>query len=157
MYEFVGQNPAGLRDGRCCFRSVSSWSLSGCFTGIFRGRGAPVSISVETFPKASIPGTELDVPRLAAPRGPARGRARANLRDLTYRSSSTIAASARRAVCHAHWLPVRAHCACISLIPCLPPNLSREFFSRQIGPQFSSGNSVPETCAMRTVRGRGYM
>ena len=23
MYEFVGQNPAGLRDGRCCFRSVS--------------------------------------------------------------------------------------------------------------------------------------
>eukprot|EP01043_Picozoa_sp_COSAG02_P029480 COSAG02_NODE_1836_length_10713_cov_5.352271_5_plen_110_part_00 len=50
-----------------------------------------VSISVETFPKASIPGTELDVPRLAAPRGPARGRARANLRDLTYRSSSTIA------------------------------------------------------------------
>eukprot|EP01043_Picozoa_sp_COSAG02_P003699 COSAG02_NODE_92_length_37588_cov_135.916242_26_plen_61_part_00 len=45
---------------------------------------APVSISVETFPKAPIPGTELDVPRLAAPRGPARGRARANLRDLTY-------------------------------------------------------------------------
>ena len=51
----------------------------------------PIAISVETFPKAPIPGTELDVPRLAAPRGPARGRARANLRDLTYRSSSTIA------------------------------------------------------------------
>eukprot|EP01043_Picozoa_sp_COSAG02_P007268 COSAG02_NODE_215_length_28614_cov_43.077047_17_plen_73_part_00 len=54
----------------------------------------PIAISVETFPKASIPGTELDVSRLAAPRGPARGRARANLRDLTYRSSSTIAARA---------------------------------------------------------------
>eukprot|EP01043_Picozoa_sp_COSAG02_P121485 COSAG02_NODE_58323_length_277_cov_3.651685_1_plen_33_part_01 len=29
----------------------------------------PIAISVETFPKAPIPGTELDVPRLAAPRG----------------------------------------------------------------------------------------
>ena len=89
MYELVGQNPAGLRDGRCCFRSVSSSSLLVCLDGIFRS-AALVSISVETFPKDSIPGTELDVPRLAAPRGPARGRARANLRDLTYRSSSTI-------------------------------------------------------------------
>ena len=49
----------------------------------------PIAISVETFPKAPIPGTELDVPRLAAPRGPARGRARANLRDLTYRYYSS--------------------------------------------------------------------
>ena len=55
----------------------------------------------------------------------------------------------------AHSPPNRAHCACfgISLISCLRPNLSREFFSRQIGAQFSSANSVPETCAMRTVRG----
>ena len=44
----------------------------------------PIAISVETFPKAPIPGTELDVPRLAAPRGPARGRARANLRSLKF-------------------------------------------------------------------------
>ena len=65
----------------------------GMFHRNFPWARAPVSISVETFPKASIPGTELDVPRLAAPRGPARGRARANLRDLTYRSSSTIAAA----------------------------------------------------------------
>jgi len=40
MYEFAGPNPAGLRgeeaeDARC--RSVSSSSLSVCFTGIFRG------------------------------------------------------------------------------------------------------------------------
>ena len=53
----------------------------------------PIAISVETFPKAPIPGTELDVPRLAAPRGPARGRARANLRDLSTVCLSTIAAS----------------------------------------------------------------
>ncbi len=45
----------------------------------------PIAISVETFPKASIPGAELDVPRLArAPRGPAARPRAANLRDLTY-------------------------------------------------------------------------
>ena len=38
------------------------------------------------------------------------------------------------------------------LISSLRPNLSVEFFSRQIGAQFSSANSVPETCAIRTVR-----
>ncbi len=53
----------------------------------------PIAISVETFPKAPIPGTELDVPRLDAPRGPARGRARANLRDLSTVCLSTIAAA----------------------------------------------------------------
>eukprot|EP01043_Picozoa_sp_COSAG02_P028678 COSAG02_NODE_1749_length_11069_cov_88.967274_12_plen_91_part_00 len=50
----------------------------------------PIAISVETFPKAPIPGTELDVPRLDDPRGPARGRARANLRDLSTVCLSTI-------------------------------------------------------------------
>eukprot|EP01043_Picozoa_sp_COSAG02_P019241 COSAG02_NODE_920_length_15934_cov_11.363751_2_plen_84_part_00 len=45
----------------------------------------PIHDSVETFPKAPIPGTKLDMPRLDPPRGPARGRARANLRDLMYR------------------------------------------------------------------------
>eukprot|EP01043_Picozoa_sp_COSAG02_P076256 COSAG02_NODE_16107_length_1112_cov_15.309970_1_plen_294_part_00 len=50
--------------------------------------------------------------------------------------------------------PNRAHCTCfgISLISYLPPTLSREKCSRQIGRQFSSGKSSPETCAMRTVR-----
>ena len=48
----------------------------------------------------------------------------------------------------------RAYCARfgVSLISYLPPNLPRGIFSRQIGWQFSSGKSVPETCAMRTVR-----
>eukprot|EP01043_Picozoa_sp_COSAG02_P019959 COSAG02_NODE_973_length_15536_cov_5.108635_8_plen_117_part_00 len=49
------------------------------------------------------------------------------------------------------WFPVRAHCACtgVSLISCLPPNLSREFFLETDCGAFSSANSVPETCAMR--------
>eukprot|EP01043_Picozoa_sp_COSAG02_P030197 COSAG02_NODE_1917_length_10388_cov_116.704733_4_plen_175_part_00 len=43
--------------------------------------------------------------------------------------------------------PARAHCTCfgISLISYLPPNLSRAIFSRQIGAQFSSGKSSPDT------------
>ena len=36
----------------------------------------PIAISAFTFPKAAIPDTKLDVPRLATPRGRARGRAR---------------------------------------------------------------------------------
>ena len=51
----------------------------------------PIAIPVEKFLNRPFPGTEFDVPRLASPRGPARGRARSNLRDLMYRSSSTIA------------------------------------------------------------------
>jgi hypothetical protein len=39
--------------------------------------------------------TELDMPRLDAPRGPARGRARANLRDLSTVCLSTILAARR--------------------------------------------------------------
>eukprot|EP01043_Picozoa_sp_COSAG02_P035321 COSAG02_NODE_2523_length_8608_cov_10.605124_1_plen_46_part_10 len=39
----------------------------------------PIAIPVaEKLLNRPFPGTELDVPRLAAPRGPARGRARAN-------------------------------------------------------------------------------
>eukprot|EP01043_Picozoa_sp_COSAG02_P033079 COSAG02_NODE_2241_length_9405_cov_7.458951_1_plen_39_part_10 len=33
----------------------------------------PIAISVEKFLNRPFPGTKLDVPRLAAPRGPARG------------------------------------------------------------------------------------
>jgi len=47
----------------------------------------PIAISVETSRTRLFSGTKLDVPRLAAPRGPARGRARANLRGLIYRMS----------------------------------------------------------------------
>eukprot|EP01043_Picozoa_sp_COSAG02_P053896 COSAG02_NODE_6020_length_3870_cov_25.718377_3_plen_235_part_00 len=39
-------------------------------------------------------------------------------------------------------------CFGLSLISYLPPNLSRANCSRQIGGQFSSGKSVPETCAL---------
>ena len=45
---------------------------------------APIAIPVEKFPLEAFPGTKLDVPRLPAPRGPARGRARANLRILSF-------------------------------------------------------------------------
>ena len=37
MYEFVGQNPGVVRGEVARCRSVSSSSLSVCFTGIFRG------------------------------------------------------------------------------------------------------------------------
>ena len=59
----------------------------------------PMATPVEKFVNRPFPGTKLDVPRLAAPRGPARGRARANLRDLMYRSFClcTIAARPRGA------------------------------------------------------------
>ena len=40
MYEFAGPNPAGLRGEVARCRSVSSSSLSVCFTGIFRRHGA---------------------------------------------------------------------------------------------------------------------
>eukprot|EP01043_Picozoa_sp_COSAG02_P006205 COSAG02_NODE_175_length_31226_cov_95.275934_2_plen_76_part_00 len=61
-----------------------------------------IAISVETSLNRPFPGTKLDMPRLDPPRGPARGRARANLRDLMSRSSSTIAsARAGRARGHA--------------------------------------------------------
>ena len=45
----------------------------------------PFATPGEKYPRKleAFPGTKLDVPRLAAPRGPARGRARANLRDLS--------------------------------------------------------------------------
>ena len=39
----------------------------------------PIAIPVEKFLNRPFPGTKLDMPRLAAPRGPARGAARANL------------------------------------------------------------------------------
>ena len=46
---------------------------------------APIAISVETPLNRPFPGTKLDVPRLAAPRGRARGAARANLPGRSYR------------------------------------------------------------------------
>ena len=42
-------------------------------------------ISAFTRLNRPFPGAKLDVPRLAAPRGPARGRARANRPSLSYR------------------------------------------------------------------------
>jgi len=89
-YEFTGQDSAGFRGGEVEFQVSEFFEPMGMSRRILPW--APVAISVETSRTSPIPGTELDVPRLAAPRGPARGRARANLRDLTYRSSSTIAA-----------------------------------------------------------------
>ena len=86
--------------GREVLFQVSEFSEPiGMFHRNFPWARVPIAISVETFPKASIPGTELDVPRLAAPCGPARGRARANLRDLTYRSSSTKTRKLERLYC----------------------------------------------------------
>eukprot|EP01043_Picozoa_sp_COSAG02_P041022 COSAG02_NODE_3367_length_6860_cov_18.483508_4_plen_56_part_00 len=49
--------------------------------------GAPMAIPVEKFLNGPFPGTKLDVPRLAAPRGPARGRARGNRPGRSYRMS----------------------------------------------------------------------
>ena len=45
----------------------------------------PIWISAFTPLNRPFPGAKLDVPRLAAPRGPARGRARANRPSLSYR------------------------------------------------------------------------
>ena len=50
-------------------------------------RGIPMATPVEKFLNRPFPGTKLDVPRLAAPRGPARGRARANRPGRSYRMS----------------------------------------------------------------------
>ena len=60
--------------------------------GIFM-RAVPISIPAFTSLNRPSPGCELDVPRLATLRGRARGRARANLRSLHARHSSTIAAA----------------------------------------------------------------
>ena len=65
----------------------------------------PIAISAFTFLNRPFLGCELDVPRLATPRGRARGRARANLQCLSrvqlYGDLSTIAAAAA-----AHQLPI---------------------------------------------------
>ena len=45
----------------------------------------PIAISAFTPLNRPFPGAKLDVPRLGAPRGPARGRARANRPSLSYR------------------------------------------------------------------------
>ena len=83
-YEFVGQDSAGSRGGEAQIQVIKSSSLCGCLDG-FRSMGTvPIAISVETSLTRLFSGTKLDVPRLAAPRGPARGRARANLRGLIY-------------------------------------------------------------------------
>ena len=89
-YEFVGQDSAGSRGGEAQIQVIKSSSLCGCLDGFFHGQlgTVPIAISVETSRTRLFSGTKLDVPRLAAPRGPARGRARANLRGLIYRMSA---------------------------------------------------------------------
>jgi hypothetical protein len=64
MYEFVGPNPAGLRgeDARC--RSVSSSSLSVCFTGIFRGH---VGTCLKRFPSKHTDRLQSPVPNSICP------------------------------------------------------------------------------------------
>eukprot|EP01043_Picozoa_sp_COSAG02_P054775 COSAG02_NODE_6256_length_3698_cov_6.245902_4_plen_123_part_00 len=49
--------------------------------GKVQGTPVPFATPGEKYPRKleAFPGTKLDVPRLAAPRGPARGRARANV------------------------------------------------------------------------------
>ena len=77
MYVRVCGSESSRTQGREVLFQVSEFlEPIGMFHRNFPWARVPIAISVETFPKASIPGTELDVPRLAAPRGPARGRAR---------------------------------------------------------------------------------
>ena len=60
----------------------------------------PIEPPVETSVTRTQERVKLDVPRLAAPRGRARGRARANLRGLIYRMSA-YDSRARNSICHA--------------------------------------------------------
>jgi len=87
-YEFVGQDSAGSRGGEAQIQVIkSSRAFVDVSTDSSMGT-VPIAISVETSLTRLFSGTKLDVPRLAAPRGPARGRARANLRGLIYRMSA---------------------------------------------------------------------
>ena len=70
---------------RSSFRSVSSSSLYREVRPDSSMGAVRVWISAFTPLNRPFPGAKLDVPRLAAPRGPARGRARANRPGLSYR------------------------------------------------------------------------
>ena len=81
-YEFLGPDSAGFRGGEVQFQ-VSEFFEPLPFRGVRPDSSmgaAPIAISVETSLNRPFSGTKLDMPRLDPPRGPARGRARANLR-----------------------------------------------------------------------------
>ena len=66
--------------------AVSGQSVLRAFTDVrpeFPVGTVPIAISGETSVTTPFSGTELEVPRLATPRGRARGRARANMQSLS--------------------------------------------------------------------------
>ena len=77
-YEFMGQDSAGLRGADRKIQVIKFFEPLGTSRrGIpWEFRGSPMATPVEKFRNRPFPGTKLDVPRLAAPRGPARGAAR---------------------------------------------------------------------------------
>ena len=91
-YEFLVQNSdlGGAVPGQSVLRA---------FGDVRSGNSMrAVSIWISAFTSRTRPTEpcELDMPRLATSRGPARGRARANLRSLHAQHSSTIATRAER-------------------------------------------------------------
>eukprot|EP01043_Picozoa_sp_COSAG02_P055310 COSAG02_NODE_6397_length_3599_cov_8.635143_4_plen_130_part_00 len=86
-YEFLGPDSAGVRGGEVQFQVSEFFEpLKRGKTGKLQGYcTAPIWLSAFTPLNRPFPGAKLDVPRLAAPRGPARGRARANRPGLSYR------------------------------------------------------------------------
>ena len=98
-YEFMGldsKDPGGEK-GKTGFRE--SAPFRNFSTGNSMG-DAPMAIPVEKFLNRPFPGTKLDVPRLAAPRGPARGRARRTGRVGRTVCLCTIAARTSRSRPH---------------------------------------------------------
>eukprot|EP01043_Picozoa_sp_COSAG02_P038645 COSAG02_NODE_2996_length_7581_cov_35.324111_1_plen_97_part_10 len=78
-YEFLCPDSGVVRSS---FRSVQVLRAFADVRPEFSMGNLPIAIPVETSLNRPFPGTKLDMPRLDPPRGPARGRARANLRDL---------------------------------------------------------------------------